>query len=637
MKTQRPQRELPGRKKRFLRIATFPFFVIFIFNSPSSAQNLPTNHHKFIPVHTYVVDAPSISAYPDPLVFDTTAVNQQSSETLYVLNQGNADLVVSDIVSTHPSFSASPAQFSVLPGDSEAVTVTFAPAAAGPHTGSLAILSNDPITPEYNVSVQGQGIDPPVIAVDPEMINVSLAPGYSTDVPVTISNTAPAGAANLDWSAEVFLTRVKLRVNPYSGPVSNEAEAHHPRAVEGHTYSLVAEAFWDLQYSCNLENLTGALGNAGAEFDGVYGYTTRWASNLLHKLDVYTCTLVEEFSIPGVTGLRDLAYDGAYMYGGAAANTIYQMDFTTKTLIGAIPSPVAVRHIAYDEGADAFWVGTWDTPPTLVSRTGQVLATLNTGLTAQYGSAYDKWNIGGPYLWVFDQGSGAGAPQLFHQYDLNTGTATGLSYDVASDFPASAGIAGGLWISVDIVPGRISLGGVLQGTPDIYFVYEESDGPVWMRLIGDDSGSIAPGDADGFIIRLFAMGTGLYQGSVVISSNDPATPVFTIPVTLDVITGLGEEDELPTTFDISWNYPNPFNPGTTLDFRLPQVANVKLEIYNVLGQKVRTLVDAQMQPGRYKAIWDGRNDAGAALSSGMYICRFAAGDFERVQKMILLK
>ncbi|MCK6619774.1 MAG: choice-of-anchor D domain-containing protein [Calditrichaceae bacterium] len=583
------------------------------------------------------MDAPSISAYPDPLVFDTTAVNQQSSETLYVLNQGNADLVVSDIVSTHPSFSASPAQFSVLPGDSEAVTVTFAPAAAGPHTGSLAILSNDPITPEYNVSVQGQGIDPPVIAVDPEMINVSLAPGYSTDVPVTISNTAPAGAANLDWSAEVFLTRVKLRVNPYSGPVSNEAEAHHPRAVEGHTYSLVAEAFWDLQYSCNLENLTGALGNAGAEFDGVYGYTTRWASNLLHKLDVYTCTLVEEFSIPGVTGLRDLAYDGAYMYGGAAANTIYQMDFTTKTLIGAIPSPVAVRHIAYDEGADAFWVGTWDTPPTLVSRTGQVLATLNTGLTAQYGSAYDKWNIGGPYLWVFDQGSGAGAPQLFHQYDLNTGTATGLSYDVASDFPASAGIAGGLWISVDIVPGRISLGGVLQGTPDIYFVYEESDGPVWMRLIGDDSGSIAPGDADGFIIRLFAMGTGLYQGSVVISSNDPATPVFTIPVTLDVITGLGEEDELPTTFDISWNYPNPFNPGTTLDFRLPQVANVKLEIYNVLGQKVRTLVDAQMQPGRYKAIWDGRNDAGAALSSGMYICRFAAGDFERVQKMILLK
>ncbi|NUQ42766.1 MAG: T9SS type A sorting domain-containing protein, partial [Calditrichaceae bacterium] len=64
---------------------------------------------------------------------------------------------------------------------------------------------------------------------------------------------------------------------------------------------------------------------------------------------------------------------------------------------------------------------------------------------------------------------------------------------------------------------------------------------------------------------------------------------------------------------------------------------VKLEIYNVLGQKVRTLVDAQMQPGRYKATWDGRNDTGAAVTSGVYIYRFVAGDFKSVQKMVLMK
>ncbi|MCK6620384.1 MAG: hypothetical protein L6Q94_07825, partial [Calditrichia bacterium] len=237
----------------------------------------------------------------------------------------------------------------------------------------------------------------------------------------------------------------------------------------------VSDAPFDLQFSYNLEVVTGALGNAGSEFDGTYYYSTRWASNLLHKVDM-TGVLVEQFSIPGVTGLRDLAYDGAFMYGGAAANTIYQMDFVSKTLIGTIPSPVAVRHIAYDEAADAFWVGTWDTPPTLVSRTGQVLGTVTSGLLSQYGSAYDKWTSGGPYLWVFNQGAGAGTPQYVHQIDLNTGTPTGVTYDVLSDFlPNAQAIAGGLWAGEGVAPGKASLGGVMQGTPDIFFVYELAD------------------------------------------------------------------------------------------------------------------------------------------------------------------
>ena len=107
-----------------------------------------------------------------------------------------------------------------------------------------------------------------------------------------------------------------------------------------------SEAQWDVLANFDVTALSGAAGNAGCEWDGIYFYSTRWASNLLHKYDATGTTMIEQFSIPGVTGLRDLAFDGTYMYGGAAANTIYQMDFTTKTLIGTIPSPVAVRFIA---------------------------------------------------------------------------------------------------------------------------------------------------------------------------------------------------------------------------------------------------------------------------------------------------
>ncbi|HKB86178.1 MAG TPA: T9SS type A sorting domain-containing protein [Ignavibacteriaceae bacterium] len=246
-------------------------------------------------------------------------------------------------------------------------------------------------------------------------------------------------------------------------------------------------AQWDLELTFNINTATGAAGNAGAEFDGTYLYTTRWASNLIHKYDM-AGNLVEEFSIPGVTGLRDLAFDGTYFYGGAAANTIYQMDFVTKTLVGTIPSPVAVRFIAYDEDNDAFWCGTWSDTPTLVSRTGTNLGSFVTGLTGQYGAAYDNVTPGGPFLWIFDQGTTGACPGslMIIQYEISTGSATGLAHDGCADL--TDGIAGGLFSTVDYVAGKFSIGGVEQsnsGLDDTFFIYE----------VGDAGPPVGPGPA----------------------------------------------------------------------------------------------------------------------------------------------
>ena len=244
------------------------------------------------------------------------------------------------------------------------------------------------------------------------------------------------------------------------------------------------DAMWDVQLSFDIVALSGAAGNAGAEWDGTSFYSTRWASNLIHEYSADGTALIREFSVAGVTGLRDLAYDGTYFYGGAAANTIYQMDFSTNTLIGSIPSPVPVRFIAYDEGSDAFWVGNWDTAPTLVDRAGATLATITTGFLGQYGAAYDNVSPGGPFLWVFDQGGGEGTPQLVHQFDIATGIATGVTHDVMTDVGlGQSGIAGGLFSMTDFVSGFFSIGGLIQGGsvlpgPDLIFVYEvASAGP----------------------------------------------------------------------------------------------------------------------------------------------------------------
>lgn len=100
-----------------------------------------------------------------------------------------------------------------------------------------------------------------------------------------------------------------------------------------------------------------------------------------------------------------------------------------------------------------------------------------------------------------------------------------------------------------------------------------------------------------------------------------------------------EEDfsQLPKEFDIRQNYPNPFNPTTVIQYALPKTSFVKITIYNVLGQRVRNLVDEEQGPGYKKIHWDGRDDAGVEVSSGVYFYRIKAGDFVECKKMTLLK
>ena len=109
------------------------------------------------------------------------------------------------------------------------------------------------------------------------------------------------------------------------------------------------QAPWDLLLDFDVTIETGLIEHSGAEFDGTYFYSTKGVStNLIHKYDI-DGNLVDEFSIPGVPGLQDLAYDGTYFYGGSVDYTIYQMDFASETLIGTIPSPERVSGIAYNE------------------------------------------------------------------------------------------------------------------------------------------------------------------------------------------------------------------------------------------------------------------------------------------------
>jgi hypothetical protein len=85
------------------------------------------------------------------------------------------------------------------------------------------------------------------------------------------------------------------------------------------------------------------------------------------------------------------------------------------------------------------------------------------------------------------------------------------------------------------------------------------------------------------------------------------------------------------------NYPNPFNPLTTVEYSLANAGRVEIAVFDVGGRRIATLVDAQKAPGRYRAIWDGKNESGRQVASGIYFCRMRADSKTIINKMILLR
>jgi len=93
---------------------------------------------------------------------------------------------------------------------------------------------------------------------------------------------------------------------------------------------------------------------------------------------------------------------------------------------------------------------------------------------------------------------------------------------------------------------------------------------------------------------------------------------------------------LPETFDISQNYPNPFNPITRMKYQLPVPSKSYIRIYNTAGQLVRTLIDAHQPAGNYEIQWDGSDDIGQQVGSGIYLYRLTAGNQWIISKKMIL-
>ncbi len=332
-------------------------------------------------------------------------------------------------------------------------------------------------------------------------------------------------------------------------------------------------ALWTIQLDSDPKPV--ALGLAGACWTGTEFWVSKWGNDSLFTLNA-SGAMTTAFTIPGITGVRGITTDGIFLYMGANGTAIYKVNPVTKTLSSTITTSVTnCRYVAYDPtlnaGAGGFWTGSYASNITAVSMTGTTLSTIlaaTHGLGGIYGLAYDPYSTGGPYLWAFDQDV-AGATLV--QLDM-TGLGTGLTHDANSDLQSGAGVgsglAGGLFITNSFVAGKKSIGGIDQGIS--LFAYELSDP------------------------------TGIH-------------------------------DLLGNAFEMNV-FPNPSAEATSVRFKLTSNEAVTVEIYNILGSLVSTVVTENMTAGSHLIKMDNSN-----LMNGTYFVKLTAGNVSATSKFTVIK
>jgi hypothetical protein len=123
------------------------------------------------------------------------------------------------------------------------------------------------------------------------------------------------------------------------------------------------------------------------------------------------------------------------------------------------------------------------------------------------------------------------------------------------------------------------------------------------------------------------------------SGNDGSLKAWSITLLTDIVLDVEypENGEPIASYELSQCYPNPFNPATTIRYSVPRRSDVVIEVFNVLGRKVLTLVDESKPLGEYEVIWKGCDSHGNAVTTGVYLYRIQAGAFSETKKMVLMR
>jgi hypothetical protein len=350
--------------------------------------------------------------------------------------------------------------------------------------------------------------------VSPDTIFVTLPPGGFTTETITLENP---GTCDIDWTATVNI----VSDNPFN------LKFEYPAAVGG--------------------------GEAGIETDGSFIYTTKWNGNEFYKYSM-NGTFIETFTIDGVSGIRDLAWNGTYFYGSPASLTVFEMDFDNQALVGTFTAPTDVRAIAYNDYEDTFYANNWSSDIIEFDYSGQYLGSFAVGFNGNsyYGFAYD--NFTGEYLWGYAQ-AGASQNELI-QINLPDGSETGFTIDIGSVLNGNVtSIAGGLFTATGLSMGSFIIGGLVQNEWLWGLGYPECP---WL-FISSTSGTLASGETN--ILEAYIETTspeGVHEADIKFIT-EPETGEHIVHVVLNIVNNIPPSDLYfsvnCTDVELCWDMP----------------------------------------------------------------------------------
>ncbi|MCC7141546.1 MAG: choice-of-anchor D domain-containing protein [Candidatus Eisenbacteria bacterium] len=541
------------------------------------STNDPRSLRHDVLVSLDVTASPRAETRSTSVQFEPTIVGDHSEYRLRIGNRGNRPLIVNDIMLDTPVFSLSNEVRLIGVGEERVIQVRFEPVTPGPQFATLTLNSNDPLTP-LQIALEGEGLPAPVLVIPhaTHVVNIAVGDVLTLELPIENHGLTPL--------------EVSLRAEERSGEASDDQCPRRPPSV-----AIITA--WD-----PAEELLAELAARPHLALPTSIHTSQRAPNLAELLQFDSVLLAFGDRIP----------HDRYRFGDALADYLEAGRGVVLTHDGFCSRPF--------EGRFSQWLPFDCTGPR------------SSFYSIHRLRAWDESHLlmdGIEALMVynpFDAQSYSEEAEVIAWSDGNAPLVTARGDNlVVLNFSA-----------LDGVP---NTGGALAAENALLWASHTA------RWIGVQDEQIHLPAGKGAIVRVVLDATELEVGDhpavLCLRTNDPERPHAHI--LLDVRVGEPREgsglttDGTPGVLAFTSTSPNPFREICSLRFDLPTRAWVQLQIFDVTGRTVRRLVAGEMDSGRRAVTWNGRDDAGRSLPTGVYLARLSVGEFSLSRRVLLAR
>jgi len=588
-----------------------------------------------------IIAAPDIAVNPTSHNFGETAIGASRTQTIVVSNTGSANLQVtattlSGANAAEFAVASGGATFTLASGATRNVVVSFKPASVGSKSANLTFASNDADENPLMVTLMGNGatITTPDIAVNPAAHNYGdVATGTSAMQTIEVSNT---GTAILEVTATALAGANADEFSIQSGgaPFILASGASREMVVSFRPVSAGAKSV-TLTLSCNdpdENHVQVTLSGSGRTSSSANNYLLLAANKIELK--------GQKKSEGNMHSNGEMVFNDGY--GSIHTGNLTAVGKMTikngNTINGDLKAggELKVESNATINGTAAGFTSvarvTW---PSLSFSAGDAKLTVGTNRSRSLEpGSYGEVKVGNGGVLLLRH-NGASGKYYFKKLELKEKAV----------------------LVIDVANGPVTI----HAVDKLYFDKQAAvkltpfgdDGSAWvtfncLRDVVIEEGAKVLGSVMAPKNKVELKKRVLFKGSITAREILVGEYATVLPhhsagaLTKENFSEARAADEAKpaaaiTSFELAQNYPNPFNPSTTISFVIPEAAQVTLQIYDVRGQLVKTLVDRMLATGRHQIVWDGKNASGQQVASGVYFYRMQAGSFSQSKTMLLVR